>query len=493
MSSSQKLYDNKVTQVIWKTIVSDTVNPVSIMVRLPSHKNTFLLESVEGGTKRGRYSIIGMKPDLWWKSNRNIAYKKSNEYDDYITENDNTFLSLKKLLDDSYIDLPKPLPRMAAGVFGYIGYDNIKLIENINQKLEKDEVLPDSLLIRPSLIIIFDNLKDELSIISTLRYDNNKTYNDALNQSNQSIQEILDLLSQPLRDNYEPVDQQKVEIKSNTPKNTYLDMVEKAKKYIFDGDIFQVVLSQRFESDFHLPPFELYRSLRRINPSPFLFYLNFENFSVVGSSPEILIRLFDDEITVRPIAGTRPRGKDDIEDNKNKESLLSDPKELAEHLMLLDLGRNDVGKVSKKGSVAVTDKFFVELYSHVMHIVSNVTGILDPKNSVIDVLKAGFPAGTVSGAPKIRAMEIIEELEMDSRNIYAGCVGYFSARGDMDTCITLRTAIIKDKKMYVQAGAGIVADSIPINEYKECNTKAKALFNAAQAALDLNLEKRNTK
>ena len=489
MSSSKQLYNNKVTQVVWKTIVSDTVNPVSLMMRLSDHNNTFLLESVEGGTKRGRYSIIGMKPDLFWKSEGNFAYKKYDEKSKYKKEVENTFLSLKNLLDESFIDLPESLPRMSAGVFGYIGYDNVKLIENIPQKHKKDPALPDSLLIRPSLIIVFDNLKDELSIISTLRFNNKKTYEEVLNNANQSIHEIMDLVAKPLYDYYRPIKHEKVAITSNTSKEDYIEMVEKAKEYIYEGDIFQVVLSQRFESDFELPPFELYRSLRRINPSPFLFYLNFENFSVVGSSPEILIRLFDDEVTVRPIAGTRPRGNDGPEDKKNKESLLNDPKELAEHLMLLDLGRNDVGKVSKKGSVKVTDKFFVEFYSHVMHIVSNVTGKLDPKYNVIDVLKAGFPAGTVSGAPKIRAMEIIEELEKDGRSIYAGCVGYFSASGDMDTCITLRTAIIKNQKMYVQAGAGIVSDSIPLNEYNECNTKAKALFNAAQEALDLNIKK----
>jgi len=266
-------------------------------------------------------------------------------------------------------------------------------------------------------------------------------------------------------------------------------MVETAKNYIYEGDIFQVVLSQKFSCIFELPAFELYRSLRRINPSPFLFYLNFDHFSVVGSSPEILIRMLDGEVTVRPIAGTRPRGINDEEDNNYKTSLLNDPKELAEHLMLLDLGRNDVGKVSEFGSVKVTNKFFVELYSHVMHIVSNVVGKLDKKYNIVDVLKAGFPAGTVSGAPKIRAMQIIDELEKEKRGIYAGCVGYFSATGDMDNCITLRTAVIKNGVMHVQAGAGIVADSIPENEYEECRSKAKALFNAAQDALNINNSK----
>ncbi len=486
MDKSEKLYNKKIDQVIWKTIVSDTITPISILMRLEDHSNCFLLESVEGGTKRGRYSIIGMKPDLWWKSEGNKAYVKSKSSPEFTRESGQTFRSMKNLIDCSHIDLPPQLPRMSAGVFGYIGYDNVRLIENINELNKSEADFPDSLLIRPSLIIVFDNLKDELSIVYSLRHDSNQKYQAALADANSSIDFVLDLLKKPLNETHFPTNQKEVDISSNTTKDEYLKMVQSAKNYIHEGDIFQVVLSQRFKSNFELPPFELYRSLRRINPSPFLFYLNFDEFAVIGSSPEILIRLFGDEITVRPIAGTRPRGKDQVEDDNNKISLLKDPKELAEHLMLLDLGRNDVGKVSLLGSVKVTDKFFVEMYSHVMHIVSNVIGQLDTRFSMIDVLKAGFPAGTVSGAPKIRAMQIIEELEKERRSIYAGCVGYFSAAGDMDTCITLRTAIIKDKSMYVQAGAGIVADSDPDSEFEECRSKASALFKAAQDAIDIN-------
>ena len=486
MDKPEKLYSEKIDQVIWKTIVSDTVTPISILMRLEDHSNCFLLESVEGGTKRGRYSIVGMKPDLWWKSDGNKAFIKSKWTSGFKKENQGAFKSLKNLIDCSHIDLPPYLPRMSAGIFGYIGYDNVRLIEDINELSKSNGDFPDSLLMRPSLIIVFDNLKDELSVVYSLRHNPNQKYQEALTEANAAIEFVLDLLKKPFNETHVPIKQKKIDISSNTTKNDYLKMVESAKNYIYEGDIFQVVLSQRFKSNFELPPFELYRSLRRINPSPFLFYLNFDEFTVIGSSPEILIRLFGDEITVRPIAGTRPRGKDQAEDNNNKDSLLSDPKELAEHLMLLDLGRNDVGKVSQLGSVKVTDKFFVELYSHVMHIVSNVVGQLNKKFNMIDVLKAGFPAGTVSGAPKIRAMQIIEELEKERRSIYAGCVGYFSAAGDMDTCITLRTAIIKDKSMYVQAGAGIVADSNPESEYQECKSKASALFNAAQDALDIN-------
>jgi anthranilate synthase component 1 len=319
-----------------------------------------------------------------------------------------------------------------------------------------------------------------------LRYREGVDFNQAKLESEKTIDSILQLIKEPLENTTINSTQNEIKIESNTTKSEYLKMVQKAKNYIFEGDIFQVVLSQKFSSIFELPAFELYRSLRRINPSPFLFYLNFNDFSVVGSSPEILIRMLDEEVTVRPIAGTRPRGVTDEEDNNYRTSLLNDPKELAEHLMLLDLGRNDVGKVSEFGSVKVTNKFFIELYSHVMHIVSNVVGKLDKKYNIIDVLKAGFPAGTVSGAPKIRAMQIIDELEKEKRGIYAGCVGYFSATGDMDNCITLRTAVIKNGVMHVQAGAGIVADSIPENEYEECRSKAKALFNAAQDALNIN-------
>ena len=306
-------------------------------------------------------------------------------------------------------------------------------------------------------------------------------------ESKKKILEIIDKINSDQKKQVKiKTNQKETSITSNVEKEEYISIVKKAKDYIKDGDIFQVVLSQKFKSPFKLHSFSLYRSLRRINPSPFLFFLNFEDFSVVGSSPEILIKLSDDDITLRPIAGTRPRGNTEEEDKENSNSLLNDPKELAEHLMLLDLGRNDIGKVSKIGSIKVTDKFFIEYYSHVMHIVSNIVGKIKEKLTAIDVLKSGFPAGTVSGAPKIRAMQIIEELEKERRSIYAGCVGYFSANGNMDTCIILRTAIIKDDQMYVQAGAGIVADSNPQSEYNECIAKAKALFNAADDALSIN-------
>ena len=340
---------------------------------------------------------------------------------------------------------------------------------------------------RPSTMIVFDNVRDEITIIIPIRFKENIDYLDAIKESQRKISEVIGKINSNHKKHLKiKTNQKETKIRSNIKKEEYISIVKKAKSYIKEGDIFQVVLSQKFKSKFELHPFSLYRSLRRINPSPFLFFLNFDDFSVVGSSPEILIKLSEDNVTLRPIAGTRPRGGNEEEDKENSSSLLNDPKELAEHLMLLDLGRNDIGKVSKVGSVNVTDKFFIEYYSHVMHIVSNIVGKIKDKLTAIDVLKSGFPAGTVSGAPKIRAMQIIEELEKERRSIYAGCVGYFSANGNMDTCIILRTAIVKNNQMYVQAGAGIVADSDPESEYNECIAKAKALFNAADDALLIN-------
>ncbi|MDB4225607.1 MAG: anthranilate synthase component I [Alphaproteobacteria bacterium] len=486
----EEKYTKGISQVVWEKIVSDTETPVSSMMKLSdSFKNSLLLESVEGGSVKGRYSVIGLEPDLIWKAEGNTAYIKDNEQDSgsYIKQDNGTFESLSNLVNDSKIDLPNELPPMSAGIFGYIGYDAIRLIENIKDSLPEQNEFPDAMFMRPSAMVVFDNIKDEITIIIPIRFKKNIDYIDAVMESKKKILEIIDKINSDQKKQVKiKTNQKETSITSNVEKEEYISIVKKAKDYIKDGDIFQVVLSQKFKSPFKLHSFSLYRSLRRINPSPFLFFLNFEDFSVVGSSPEILIKLSDDDITLRPIAGTRPRGNTEEEDKENSNSLLNDPKELAEHLMLLDLGRNDIGKVSKIGSIKVTDKFFIEYYSHVMHIVSNIVGKIKEKLTAIDVLKSGFPAGTVSGAPKIRAMQIIEELEKERRSIYAGCVGYFSANGNMDTCIILRTAIIKDDQMYVQAGAGIVADSNPQSEYNECIAKAKALFNAADDALSIN-------
>jgi len=486
----EEKYVKGISQVVWKKIISDTETPVSSMIKLTkSFKNSFLLESVEGGSVKGRYSVIGLEPDLIWKAEGNKAYIKDTEIDSkkYVEQKYNTFESLTNLVDSSKINLPNELPPMSAGIFGYIGYDAIRLIEDINDTLPKQNEFPDAIFMRPSTMIAFDNIKDEITIIIPIRYKKKINYCDAIKESEEKISNIINKINSNQQKQLKiKTNQEKTVITSNIKKEEYLSIVRKAKNYIKNGDIFQVVLSQKFKSKFQLHPFSLYRSLRRINPSPFLFFLNFDDFSIVGSSPEILIKLSEDDITLRPIAGTRPRGRNENEDKENSSSLLNDPKELAEHLMLLDLGRNDIGKVSKIGSVKVTDKFFIEYYSHVMHIVSNVVGKIKDKLTAIDVLKSAFPAGTVSGAPKIRAMQIIEELEKERRSIYAGCVGYFSANGNMDTCIVLRTAIIKNNQMFVQAGAGIVADSDPESEYNECIAKAKALFNAADDALLIN-------
>jgi anthranilate synthase component 1 len=372
---------------------------------------------------------------------------------------------------------------MAAGVFGYLGYDMVRLMEELPSPNPDPIGIPDAILARPTIVIVFDAVKDTITIVTPVRPSKAVSADLALSRAIERLTGIVDALDQPLaREAAAPLDMQLPTPKSNTTPDEFRAMVLKGKEYIAAGDVFQVVLAQRFEAPFTLPPFSLYRALRRVNPAPFLFFLDYGDFSVAGSSPEILVRERDGVVTIRPLAGTRPRGATPHEDKALEEELLADPKELAEHLMLLDLGRNDVGRVAAIGSVKVTDKFFIERFSQVMHIVSNVEGKLDPKYDSLDALAAGFPAGTVSGAPKVRAMEIIDELEKEKRGIYAGCVGYFSAAGELDSCIVLRTALVKDGKMYVQSGAGIVADSDPASELQECVNKAKALFRAAEEA-----------
>jgi anthranilate synthase component 1 len=373
---------------------------------------------------------------------------------------------------------------MAAGIFGYMGYDTVRLIEDLPGDKPDPLGLPDSVLVRPTLIVIFDSVRDEMTVVTPVRPTPGVSAKAAYARAADRLNVVLERLDQPLPHVGElGVDAPHPSPKAITAPEAYMAKVARAKEYIAAGDIFQVVLSQRFEAPFELPSFALYRALRRVNPSPFLYYLNFGDFAVVGSSPEILVRVRKGEVTIRPIAGTRPRGATPEEDKALAEELLADTKERAEHLMLLDLGRNDVGRVAEVGSVCVTDSFFLEYYSQVMHIVSNVEGKLDPKFDAVDALMAGFPAGTVSGAPKVRAMEIIDELEDEARGIYAGCVGYFSADGEMDSCIVLRTSVVKDGVMYVQAGAGLVADSVPEREQAECVSKAGALFKAADEAV----------
>ena len=480
-------------QVVWTRLVADLETPVSSFLKLAENrKYAFLLESVEGGAVRGRYSIIGFSPDIIWRAtgdraeiNRNAA-SDQNEFE-VCTEP--TLASLRRLITikNPKIDLPETLPPMAAGVFGYMGYDTVRLTEDLPNGKPDPLGLANATFIRPTLIAIFDAVTNEIIVVTPVRPMGGVSARESYEQACARIDSAIEALDWPLTmdhrsDDWNPDIAEPV---SNTSHEDYLAMAEKAKEYISAGDIFQVVLSQRFEVPFTLPPFALYRSLRRVNPAPFLYFLQFGDFAVAGSSPEILVRTRGGEVTVRPIAGTRPRGENAAKDRAYADELLADPKERAEHLMLLDLGRNDVGRVAKIGSVQVTDSFGLEYYSHVMHIVSNVVGELDPQYDSIDALMAGFPAGTVSGAPKVRAMEIIDELEREGRGLYSGCVGYFSAAGEMDTCITLRTAIVKDGVMYAQAGAGIVADSVPESEHRECINKAKALFRAAEEAIKL--------
>ncbi|HWK38287.1 MAG TPA: anthranilate synthase component I [Hyphomicrobium sp.] len=482
-------YDAGAPQVVWTRLVADLETPVSVYLKLAAGRPmSFLLESVEGGAARGRYSVIGLEPDLLWRAEGDSAFVNRDPVakpDAFEPESQPTLASLRALLTESQIDLPPELPPMAAGIFGYMGYDTVRLMERLAGTPPDTLEVPDGILMRPTVMAIFDVVKDEITIVTPVRPDAKVPAAKAYEAACKRLERALAALDEPLPHTTSAIDGKLAAPKpvSNTTADEYKEMVQRAKEYIVAGDIFQVVLSQRFTAPFSLPAFALYRALRRTNPSPFLFHLDFGAFALVGSSPEILVRVREGEVTIRPIAGTAPRGATDAEDQALAEALLKDPKERAEHLMLLDLGRNDVGRVAEVGSVDVTARFFIERYSHVMHIVSNVVGRLDAKHDAVDALMAGFPAGTVSGAPKVRAMEIIDELEKSKRGPYAGCVGYFSASGQMDTCIVLRTALIKDGMMHVQAGAGLVHDSVPEKEQQECINKAQALFRAAEEAV----------
>ncbi|WP_127143627.1 anthranilate synthase component I [Pelagibacterium montanilacus] len=480
-------YDAGEGQIVYRRVVADLETPVGTYLKLAEGRtHTFLLESVEGGATRGRYSMIGLEPDLLWRvveGRAEINRRASTHPDAFEAQDGQPLDCLRALIAESRIDMPAELPANSAGVFGYLGYDMVRFMERLPDDNPDTLGVPDALMMRPSMLAVFDTLKDELILSAPVYPRAGVSARHAWDGAHERIEAAIARLERPLP-RTEPVQaMDSIAVTSNTSREAYFEMVAAAQDYIAAGDIFQVVLSQRFTADFTLPPTALYRALRRTNPSPYMYFLDLGDFAVAGSSPEILVRVDEGEITIRPIAGTRKRGSTPERDRELAEELLSDPKELSEHLMLLDLGRNDVGRVSKIGSVKVTDKFFLEYYSHVMHIVSNVVGQLDPAYDHIDALSAGFPAGTVSGAPKVRAMEIIDELEVARRGVYAGCVGYFGADGRMDTCIVLRTAILKDGKLHVQAGAGIVADSKPELEQLECENKARALFSAAEEAL----------
>ena len=440
-------------------------------------KNSFIFESVEKGKIKGRYTIFGKNPDKIWEFNNNNSYLIKDKKK--IKLRDKPDQLIEKIIEEFKFETPKKLPKICSLISGYFSYDSIRYVEKIPNKCKNDLQLPDVRLLRPRTLIIYDNLKKEIFyIVNVFNDEKIKNYVKKYEKIKIELSNLLIQSALKITDNSSKKINKIIKVKSNTSKNKFLKMVDRAKKYIKLGDIFQVVLSQRFEAKLTKKPLDIYKKLRITNPSPFMFFFNFNDFQIIGASPEILVRLRDNKITVRPIAGTRPRGKTVKEDLFYEKDLLKDKKELSEHLMLLDLGRNDAGKVSKVNTVKVTESFIIERYSHVMHIVSNVIGEYNKKFSKFKSLLAGFPAGTVSGAPKIRAMEIIDELETTRRKVYAGGIGYFSANGEFDTCIALRTAVAKNKKFYVQAGAGIVADSKPIKEYEETVNKAKALINA---------------
>ena len=486
LSAAKADLDKGRSSLIWRSIVADTETAVSAALKLmQSERGDFLLESVEGGETRARYSLLGLDPDLLFRANGEhceINRQWQTDREAFQPCDGDSLSELRALSEQCRIDVPEGLPPALAMLVGYFGYETIGLVERLPRAPDSELELPDMLFVRPTLVLVLDQLKDAMFLVAPI-WPSDVNPDLAIAQGSDRIDEALRKLAQPVPAISAPAQFDEPALNPKLPAEDYRDMVLRAKDYITAGDIFQVVLAQRFTCPFELPPIALYRSLRRVNPSPFLYFLDLPGFSVVGSSPEILVRVRDGEVTIRPIAGTRPRGKTPAEDRENEASLLADPKERAEHLMLLDLGRNDVGRVAEGNSVTVTDSFMVERYSHVMHIVSNVTGQLDPSKDALEALFAGFPAGTVSGAPKIRACQIIAELEPETRGAYAGGVGYFAPDGSVDSCIVLRTAVIKDGIMNVQAGAGIVADSDPVYEQRECEAKAGALLAAAKEAV----------
>ena len=473
--------------LVWQRLIADTETPVGAALKLiEPGRGDFLLESVQGGEVRGRYSLLGLDPDLVFRatgSTGEINRTWQHDRAAFAPLAGNSLAELRALVEACKIDVPQPLPSALACLVGYFGYETYGLIEDLPRPAPNALALPDMLFVRPTLLLVFDRLSDELFAIAPVWADQTAPAK-AIDLAAERIESALARLAAPAPAPARRTDLPEPALNPVLAPGEYAAMVHKAKDYIAAGDIFQVVLAQRFTTPFALPAFDLYRALRRINPSPFLYFLDLPGFALTGSSPEILVRVRDGEVTIRPIAGTRPRGKTPEEDRENEVSLLADPKERAEHLMLLDLGRNDVGRVAEAGSVRVTESYTVERYSHVMHIVSNVVGKLNnAQHDALDAMFAGFPAGTVSGAPKVRACEIIAALEPETRGAYAGGVGYFAPDGSLDSCIVLRTGVVKDGTLHVQAGAGIVADSNPDYEQRECEAKAGALIAAAREAV----------
>ena len=492
--SFARLYDSGRPAVLYARLIADLETPVSAFLKLgfkadgTARDNAFLLESVQGGETRGRYSIVVREPDLIWRCRDGAAeINRAALTGDTFTRLDEKPLdSLRALVTETRMALPAGLPPMAVGLFGYLGYYMVRQIERLPNPPPDTLGLPDAIMLRPTITAIFDSVKDEIIIVTPVWPAKSVDARAAYARGCERLEAAIADLERPAPPAAPLPDDLPagVPVESNMTKAEYFEVVRRAKEYIMAGDVFQVVPSQRFRRPFALPPFALYRALRRLNPSPFLYHLAFPGFAIVGSSPEILVRLRSGKVTIRPIAGTRPRGKTPEEDQALAEELMADPKERAEHLMLVDLGRNDVGRVAKTGAVKVTGSFFIERYSHVMHLVSNVEGDIREGLDAVDALAAGLPAGTLTGAPKIRAMEIIDEFEKEKRGAaYAGAVGYFAADGSMDTCIVLRTALVKDGVMYVQAGGGVVADSEPEAEYQETINKSKALLAAAEEAV----------
>jgi len=474
-----KNHKKNLNQIIYYSNKTNGLNEINNLINnFLNEKNSFVFESVEKGVIKGRYTIFGRNPDKIWEFNNNncFIFKKNKK----IKINGNPKKNIENIIEDFKFKIPRGLPPISSLLSGYFSYDIIRYVENIPNTCKDDLKLPDARILRPQTLIVHDNHKQKIYyIINCFSDEKIKNYKEKFSSIEKQINNLI-FISNYKKNLISEISKKKIKVKSNISQKKFLQNVIKAKKYIKIGDIFQVVLSQRFEAKITKSPIEIYKKLRINNPSPFMYFFNFEDFQIIGASPEILVRLRNNKITIRPIAGTRPRGKNAKEDKFFEKDLLKDKKELSEHLMLLDLGRNDTGKVSNINTVKVTENFVIERYSHVMHIVSNVIGKFNKKFSKFDTLLSGFPAGTVSGAPKIRAMEIIDELENTKRKVYAGGIGYFSANGDFDTCIALRTAVSKKNKFYVQAGAGIVADSKPMNEYKETINKAKALLKSLE-------------
>ena len=479
ISEFKKNIQKRKNQILFHTTSSDgIIETENLINNFLVEKNSFIFESVEKGKIKGRYTILGRNPDFIWEFQGNKCKQILNNKIKILKGSPKKIID--KIIESFKLDIPKELPNISSIISGYFSYDIIRYIEKIPNKCIDDLNIPDVRLIRPKSLIIFDNLEKKIHFIRNFfKEEKVKNFYKSYNEVKSDIENLIILANS--KNFYKKKEIKfKINVASNISKKKFLNNVIKAKKYIKKGDIFQVVLSQRFKAKLEKDPIEVYKKLRVTNPSPFMYFFNFNDFQIIGASPEILVRLRNNEITIRPIAGTRPRGKNKKEDVFYEKDLLNDKKELAEHLMLLDLGRNDAGRVSRINTVKVTEKFKIEKYSHVMHIVSNVVGKFNKKYSKFDTLLSGFPAGTVSGAPKIRAMEIIDELETTKRKVYAGGIGYFTAKGEFDTCIALRTAIAKDGYLYAQAGAGIVADSKPINEYIETQNKAKALIKAME-------------